>query len=136
MATYKQLLEKKALEEKLAEVRANEIAGVIEQIRALMAEYDLSVDDRSPQTGRPAGSKTRHSEPLPPKYRDPKTGATGRAAAARPARQEPRPLPDPGRRVIARGVRASRATCPGRPGQVNAFCLNISPVHGTASPPR
>ncbi|AOY94623.1 DNA-binding protein [Cupriavidus sp. USMAA2-4] len=87
MATYKQLLaEKKALEEKLAEVRANEIAGVIEQIRALMAEYDLSVDDLAPRKrGRPAGSKTRHSEPLPPKYRDPKTGATWSGRGRAPA---------------------------------------------------
>jgi DNA-binding protein H-NS len=49
MPTYKQLLaEKEALEAKLNEVRANEVAGVIEQIRQLMADYDLTVEDIAP----------------------------------------------------------------------------------------
>ena len=84
MATYKQLVaEKEALEAKLAEMRASEIAGVIEKIQGLMAEYELTVDDIAAKRrrGRPAGGgkakvATKAKSELPPKYLDPKTGAT------------------------------------------------------------
>jgi DNA-binding protein H-NS len=85
MATYKQLIaEKEALEAKLAEVRQSEVAGVIEKIQALMAEYELTVDDLAPKRrrGRPAASDkqpkaaAKERASLPPKYMDPKTGAT------------------------------------------------------------
>lgn len=81
MATYKQLLaQKDALEAQLAEVRATEVAGVIEQIRALMDQYGLSVDDiqGKRRRGRPAGRGAAKpaKEPVPAKYRDPKTGKT------------------------------------------------------------
>ena len=50
MATYKQLLaEKEALEAKLNEVRATEVAGVIDKIRDLMTEYGLTVEDILPR---------------------------------------------------------------------------------------
>ncbi|WP_455285582.1 H-NS histone family protein [Cupriavidus necator] len=78
MATYKQLLaEKEALETKLVEIREQEVAGVIEKIHQLMAEYGLSVEDVAPKRGRgrPAGAK-RAAPALPPKYMDPKTGKT------------------------------------------------------------
>lgn len=46
MATYKQLLaQKEALEAQLAEARASEVAGAIEQIRMLMEQYGLSLED-------------------------------------------------------------------------------------------
>ena len=68
---YKQLLaEKEALEAKLSEVRANEVASVIEQIRQLMADYDLTVDDIAPKRrrGRPAAAGVAHksASALPP----------------------------------------------------------------------
>jgi len=90
MPTYKQLLaEKEALEAKLSEVRANEVAGVIEQIRQLMADYDLTIDDIAPKRrrGRPAGSGAvaRKTSSLPPKYRDPKTGNTWSGRGRAPA---------------------------------------------------
>jgi DNA-binding protein H-NS len=93
MPTYKQLLaEKEALEAKLNEVRANEVAGVIEQIRQLMADYDLTVEDIAPKRrrGRPAGSGTgtavaRKTSSLPPKYLDPKTGKTWSGRGRAPA---------------------------------------------------
>jgi DNA-binding protein H-NS len=92
MPTYKQLLaEKEALEAKLNEVRANEVAGVIEQIRQLMADYDLTVEDIAPKRrrGRPAGTGTsavaRKTPSLPPKYRDPKTGKTWSGRGRAPA---------------------------------------------------
>ena len=87
MATYKQLLaEKEKLESQLAEVRATEVAGVIEQIQALMAQYELSIEDLAPKRrrGRPAGSSANR-EPLPPKYQNPKTGETWSGRGRAPA---------------------------------------------------
>jgi len=94
MPTYKQLLaEKEALEAKLSEVRANEVANVIEQIRQLMADYDLTPEDIAPKRrrGRPAGSGAgtgaarKAASALPPKYRDPKTGKTWSGRGRAPA---------------------------------------------------
>jgi DNA-binding protein H-NS len=90
MATYKQLLaQKEALEAQIAEVRSNEVAGVIEQIRALMEQYGLSVEDiqGKRRRGRPAGNGAAMvaKEPLPPKYRNPKTGATWSGRGRTPA---------------------------------------------------
>ncbi|MDK3021009.1 H-NS histone family protein [Cupriavidus taiwanensis] len=89
MATYKQLLaEKEALEAKLNEVRATEVAGVIDKIRELMTEYGLTAEDILPRRkrGRPAGSGPRKSAAaLPPKYMDPKTGKTWSGRGRAPA---------------------------------------------------
>ncbi|MGY2492796.1 H-NS histone family protein [Cupriavidus sp. CP313] len=94
MATYKQLVaEKEALEAKLAEMRASEISGVIEQIQGLMAEYELTVDDIAAKRrrGRPAGSAAKgkvvakEKVSLPAKYMDPKTGATWSGRGRAPA---------------------------------------------------
>lgn len=88
MATYKELMaQKRALEAHLEEVRANEVAGVIEQIQTLMSEYDLTVDDITKRRrGRPAGSGASKSKSeLPPKYRDPKTGKTWSGRGRAPA---------------------------------------------------
>jgi DNA-binding protein H-NS len=90
MATYKQLLaQKEALEAQLEEVRATEVSGVIEQIRALMEQYGLSVEDLQGRRrrGRPAGSGAPKAakEPLPPKYLDPKTGKTWSGRGRGPA---------------------------------------------------
>lgn len=89
MATYKQLLaEKEALEAKLTEMREQEVAGVIAQIHALMAEYGLSADDIAPKRGRgrPAGGGARKAAAsLPPKYMDPKTGKTWSGRGRAPA---------------------------------------------------
>ncbi|GAB7546064.1 H-NS histone family protein [Cupriavidus sp. 8B] len=93
MATYKQLLaEKEKLETQLAEVRQSEVAGVIEKIQALMAEYELTVDDLAPKRrrGRPAASDkpkaaAKEKASLPPKYMDAKTGATWTGRGRAPA---------------------------------------------------
>lgn len=46
MATDKQLLaQKEALEAQIAEARSTEVAAVIDQIRTLMEQYGLSVED-------------------------------------------------------------------------------------------
>jgi DNA-binding protein H-NS len=90
MATYKQLLaQKQALEAQIAEVRATEVNGVIDQIRALMEQYGLSLEDiqGKRRRGRPAGSGVAKEvkEPLPPKFRDPKSGKTWSGRGRTPA---------------------------------------------------
>ncbi|PLQ00387.1 H-NS histone family protein [Cupriavidus pauculus] len=90
MATYKQLLaQKESLEAQLAEARSNEVAGVIQRIQALMAEYGLSVEDvvGKRRRGRPAGSGAPKpvKEALLPKYRDPKSGKTWSGRGRAPA---------------------------------------------------
>ncbi|SDE01391.1 DNA-binding protein H-NS [Cupriavidus sp. YR651] len=90
MATYKQLLaEKEALEAKLSQMRAEEVAGVIERIRSLMTEYGLTEDDIAPKRrrGRPSksGSGAAVKAALPPKYLDPKTGKTWSGRGRAPA---------------------------------------------------
>ncbi|MDF3881856.1 H-NS histone family protein [Cupriavidus basilensis] len=92
MATYKQLLaEKEKIEAQLVELRAAEVADVIEKVRTLMAEYELTAEDIAPKRrrGRPAGTSGKtaadpHVE-LPPKYQDPKTGATWSGRGRAPA---------------------------------------------------
>jgi len=90
MATYKQLMaEKAALEAKLQEVRAAEVAGVIEKIQGLMADYGLSVEDIAGKRrrGRPAKNAATGiaKTALPPKYMDPKTGKTWSGRGRAPA---------------------------------------------------
>lgn len=90
MATYKQLLaQKEALEAQLAEARSTEVAAVVEKIRSLMSEFGLTVEDiqSKRRRGRPSGSGTANAakEPLPPKYLDPKTGATWSGRGRAPA---------------------------------------------------
>ncbi|SDD55901.1 DNA-binding protein H-NS [Cupriavidus sp. YR651] len=91
MATYKQLLaEKEALEVKLSQMRADEVASVVEKIRSLMAEYGLTEQDIAPKRrrGRPAKSGASDlgvKAPLPPKYLDPKTGKTWSGRGRAPA---------------------------------------------------
>ena len=90
MATYKQLLaEKEALETKIAQMREEEVAGVVEQIRGLMTTYGLTVDDvvAKRRRGRPAknGGDTSVKAALPPKYLDPKTGKTWSGRGRAPA---------------------------------------------------
>ncbi len=53
MATYRELLaQKQAIEAQLEEARASEVASVIEQIRDLMTQYDLSSEDVAPRRRR------------------------------------------------------------------------------------
>lgn len=90
MATYKELLaQKQALEAKLAEARATEVAGVIQQIQTLMAEYGLTAEDLAPKRRRGRAPKspdaTEKKTPLPAKYRDPKSGATWSGRGKPPA---------------------------------------------------
>ncbi|GJG98541.1 H-NS histone family protein [Cupriavidus pauculus] len=91
MTTYKQLLaEKAALDEKITALRAQEVSEVTDRIRALMADYGLSVEDLAPKRGRgrppkPADATLEPKEPLPAKYKDPKSGKSWSGRGRAPA---------------------------------------------------
>jgi DNA-binding protein H-NS len=79
MATSKELqAQVVALQKQIAETRRQEIATAVEQVRALIREHGLSVDDigkrvfaKGGAAGQAAGKTVN-----PPKYQDPKSGAT------------------------------------------------------------
>ncbi|MFZ7309873.1 H-NS family nucleoid-associated regulatory protein [Comamonas jiangduensis] len=75
MTTYKELLAQRAeLEKQIEAARKEALSSAIAQVRAIIAEYELTEEDVfSKKTARAAttGHKT-----VAPKYRDPITGAT------------------------------------------------------------
>ncbi|CAE6872414.1 H-NS family nucleoid-associated regulatory protein [Paraburkholderia domus] len=73
MTTYKELLAQKAkLDAQLEQMRSEERAGVIEEIRQKMSDYQITLDDIG---GKAIGRKAKGSRsPVEPKYRDPLTG--------------------------------------------------------------
>jgi len=81
MPSYKQLtaqLEK--LHKEVAVAREKEIAEAILEIKAKIAEYDITPEELG-FAGRRANGKNgtngaRKRAPLPPRYRNPKTGET------------------------------------------------------------
>ena len=84
MATYKQLtaqLEK--LHKEVAVAREKEIAEAIADIKNKIVEYNLTPEELgfSGKRGKPSPKKT----PLPPKYRNPKTGETWSGRGRAPA---------------------------------------------------
>jgi len=73
MATYKDLLVQKAkLEEQLEAARLAEVESAVQQVRQIVLEYGLTAED----LGFTAKTKKRKGTVVPPKYMDPKTGAT------------------------------------------------------------
>ncbi|MCH2221933.1 MAG: H-NS histone family protein [Aquabacterium sp.] len=86
MTTYQELLAQKAalekqqaeLEKQLAEARRAERAGVISQIKSLMAEHGLSLADLSGKTpnGKAPKASANAGRKVAPKYRNPATGET------------------------------------------------------------
>ncbi|WP_028209049.1 H-NS histone family protein [Paraburkholderia nodosa] len=75
MATFKELkAQMAALEEQAAAARAAEFEAVLADIRVKVVEYGLTERDIF---GRRQGARAKTiTGVLPPKYRDPKTGAT------------------------------------------------------------
>jgi DNA-binding protein H-NS len=74
MATYKQLtaqLEK--LHKEVAIAQQKEVAVAIEEIKRKIVEYDLTAEELGLSGKR---GKAFKKPPLPPKYRNPKTGET------------------------------------------------------------
>lgn len=86
MSHYKELLKQRdALEQQIAEARQRETSQAVNQVRAIVAEFGLTVQDVFP-AGRTATKAVRKSSgKVAPKYRDPATGATwtGRGKAPR-----------------------------------------------------
>lgn len=74
MPSYKQLTAQlERLHKEVAAAREKEIAEAIETIKAQIAEYDIKPEElgfSSPRTGN------ARKRPLPPRYRNPKTGET------------------------------------------------------------
>ncbi len=67
------LLQQKELAAQIEAARKREISDAVQQVRALVAQHDLSVEDVFPnRRGRKAGVGAK----VAPKYRDPATGAT------------------------------------------------------------
>ncbi|AXV78589.1 MULTISPECIES: H-NS family nucleoid-associated regulatory protein [Ralstonia solanacearum species complex] len=82
MATYKDLLAQKAkLEEQLEVARAAEVQTAIAQVRQIVLEYGLTAED----LGLATKTKKRKGGTVPPKYIDPKTGATWTGRGRAPA---------------------------------------------------
>lgn len=82
MATYKDLLAQKVkLEEQLEIARRAELETVVQQVRQIVQEYGLTLDD----LGLIAKAKKRKTTVVPPKYMDPKTGATWSGRGRTPA---------------------------------------------------
>lgn len=75
MSTLQDLIaQKAALEQQIAQVRQNELAAAISQVRALVTEHGLTAADVFP-TGKVKLAVKKASK-VAPKYRDPITGKT------------------------------------------------------------
>lgn len=97
--TYRSLLAQKAsLERKIAQARKREIAGVVKEINALIAQYGLTAEELRFPKSKPAKVEAAPAEPQTrrrvaakkaaapvAKYRDPESGQTwsGRGRAPR-----------------------------------------------------
>ena len=83
MSDYQDLLKQRdALEAKIREARQNELKDAIANVRALVAQFELTAEDvfaNGRRANKGAGAK------VAPKYRDPATGDTwtGRGKAPR-----------------------------------------------------
>jgi DNA-binding protein H-NS len=84
MSTYQDLVAKRdeltrqaaELEKQLQEARRAERAGVIAQIKSLMAEHELTVADLGGKTGKANGTSSTAGRKVAPKYRNASTGET------------------------------------------------------------
>jgi DNA-binding protein H-NS len=78
MSAYKELLQQRAeLEQKITEARQNEISQAVNQIRSLVADFDLTVDDIFPPvTKAPRAASALAGNKVAPKYIDPVSGKT------------------------------------------------------------
>ncbi|PCE29816.1 H-NS histone family protein [Burkholderia ubonensis] len=83
MATYRQLtaqLEK--LQQKIDKEREKAITDAIAAIRAKIEEFDITPEELG---FRSTGAPVKAKRPLPPKYRNPKTGETWSGRGRAPA---------------------------------------------------
>ena len=74
MSSLQELLDQRAaLERQIEEAQRAAKSGALAQIRALMSDYGLTIEDLG---GNRGASKRRGSGQVAPKYRNPETGAT------------------------------------------------------------
>lgn len=76
-----------ALEKEAEVLRAQEVEGAVQKVRALIKEYNLTLADIGKTafgTGRMAKAGRKAYGPKPPKYRNPATGATWSGFGKRP----------------------------------------------------
>ncbi len=75
MASYKELLQQREqLENQIKEARNKELADAVGKVRALVAEFSLTVEDVFPPAkGKRAGTT---GNKVAPKYKNPATGET------------------------------------------------------------
>ncbi|CAB3976133.1 DNA-binding protein [Burkholderia cenocepacia] len=75
MTTYTELkAQLEALQQETEAARIAELQAVIEQVRDVVQQYGITAEDIF---GRQRASRSKAAKAtLPPKYRDPKTGAT------------------------------------------------------------
>jgi DNA-binding protein H-NS len=75
--SLKDLLQQRdALEKAIAQARQNEISAAVTQVREIVAEYGLTVQDIFPGRASKAGSAKASGSKVAAKYRDSATGQT------------------------------------------------------------
>jgi len=80
MASYQEILSQiEELKQKAQEARRQELAGAIAEIKRLMAEFGITVEDLGGKAGK---TKTRGAAAA--KYRDPSSGKTWSGRGRRP----------------------------------------------------
>jgi DNA-binding protein H-NS len=86
MATLNELLaQKAALEKQIVDAQREEKAAAIAQIKGLMAQYGLTLADLGPRATAVAPRRANGGgAKVPPKYRDPATGATWSGRGLKP----------------------------------------------------
>ena len=67
------------LAKQIAELKKTNRKNAIEQVKNLMAQYDITVEDLTKKSSPAAGSK------VPPKWQDPVSGATWTGRGKKPA---------------------------------------------------
>lgn len=75
MATLNELLaQKAALEKQIIDAQREERASAIAQVKALMAQYGLTLADLGTRSAPPPAPRKAGSGKVPVKFRDPATG--------------------------------------------------------------
>lgn len=77
MTSYKELLkQREALEQQIAEARQRELKDAIQQVRSVVSEYGLTIQDVFPSKRDWGRVMTPLTAPAAPKFRNPDTGET------------------------------------------------------------
>ncbi len=75
--SYKELIKQRdALEQAIAQARENELSEAVRQVRQLVSEFELTVQDVFPSGRGVAKQKSSTGSKVAPKYRDPVSGQT------------------------------------------------------------